>query len=103
MGMEREADTLYLTGFSEVRNVGRVMVGIGKEADTEESNKATKNTYLFHSIMYSWPRPRHWGRQRTGGEEQREMQTSNLESVQRFPASPPPHQTYANGNGNKLR
>lgn len=80
------------------------MVGTRKQADTEEGNRATENTYLFHSITYSWPWPRPWGRQRTGREvrvkRDADFQLGICPEVSCLPA---PHQTYTNGSGNKLR
>lgn len=67
-------------------------VGTRNEADTKEGNMVTENTHLFPSNMYHWPWPRPCKRRRTGEEVRvrRDMQTSNLESVQRYPAHPIP-------------
>lgn len=105
MRVEKGADTPYHTGFLEVRDTGRGMVGKKKKADTEEGNRATENTCLFHSIIYSWPRSRPWGRQRTRGEVRAKRDTDFQLGIcpEVSCLLPTPHQTYANGNGNKLR
>lgn len=83
----------------------RGTVGTRKETDTEEGSRATENPRPFLSTMYTWPWPRLCTRQRTGEEVRvrRDTQTFNLESIQRYSCPLRPHQTYANGNGNKLR
>lgn len=105
LGVGREAGLLYCTEHSEVQDAGREAGKAGERpAQERETGLLRMLTCVIASGTAGPGKAGDWGGGRGELRVRRDMQASNLESVQRFPAILPlPHQTYANGNNNKLR